>query len=403
MSSTPYDAIIVGARCAGAATAMLLARRGYRVLLLDRARLPSDVPHGHMIHKDGPRRLKAWGLLDRIVQLGTPPVTTAATNFGDFTLMSRNLEIDGVAWGYGPRRRIFDQLLVEAAVAAGAELRDGFSVEGLTFDGTRVTGVRGRGAGGSLTERATITIGADGRHSRVAESVGAPVYDDAPTLLCYYFSYWSGMRGDGQEIYNAGNRMAFAFPTNDQLFAVFVAWPIAMFPEVRAGVEGQFLEAADRFGDLGERLREGTREERFYGAADLPNFYRKPYGNGWALVGDASHHKDPYLALGMSDALRGAELLAAAVDEGMTGRERMEGALADYERRRNEASIADYRENLTLARMTPMPPDVLALRAALRHDPEQATRFWMARMGMIPREQFFNPENMGRLMARPRS
>jgi flavin-dependent dehydrogenase len=104
-------------------------------------------------------------------------------------------------------------------------------------------------------------------------------------------------------------------------------------------------------------------------------------------------------SLALGNALRNAELLAEAVDEGMTGRERMEVTLADYERHRNEASIADYRENLTLARMTPMPPDVLALRAALRHDPEQATRFWPARMGMIPREQFFNPENIGRLMS----
>ena len=366
MSGSFYDAIIVGARCAGAATAMLLARNGHRVLLLDRARFPSDLPHGHMIHKDGPRRLKAWGLLDPIVQAGTPAVTSAATNFGDFTLVSRNLEIDGVAWGYGPRRRIFDQILVEAAVAAGAELRDGYAVEALTFDGGRVTGVRGRGTGGSLTERATITIGADGRRSRVAQSVGAPVYEEVPTLLCYYFSYWSGVAGDSQEIYNAGERLAFTFPTSDRLFAAFVAWPVAMFPAVRADVERHFLETADRFGDLGDRLRRGTREERFYGAADLPNFYRKPYGDGWALVGDASHHKDPYLALGMSDALRGADLLAAAVDDGLTGRRQMDDALAAYERSRNESSMADYRENLTLARMRPMPPDVLALRAALR-------------------------------------
>lgn len=303
-----------------------------------------------------------------------------------------------MAWGYGPRRRLFDQILLEA-IAAGAELRDGFSVEALTFDGERVTGVRGRGAGGVLAERATITIGADGRHSRVAESVGAAMYDEVPTLLCYYFSYWSGVQGDSQEIYHAGGRLAFAFPTNDRLFAAFVAWPIATFPQVKADVERQFLETADRFDDLGERLRQGTREERFYGAADLPNFYRKPYGDGWALVGDAGHHKDPYLALGMSDALRAADFLSAGIDDGLTGRRPMEEALADYERKRNDATIADYRENLVLARLGPLPPDTLALRAALRHDPEQATRFWLARTGMIPRDQFFNPENIGRLMA----
>src|SRR5262245_31177553 len=114
-----YDAIVVGARCAGASTAMLLARRGHKVLLVDRATFPSEIPHGHFIHRHGPARLQRWGLLDRIVASGCPAVRTMTTDFGDFPLTGEDLEIDGVALGYGPRRVVLDQILVEAAVKAG--------------------------------------------------------------------------------------------------------------------------------------------------------------------------------------------------------------------------------------------------------------------------------------------
>jgi len=149
---------------------------------------------------------------------------------------------------------------------------------------------------------------------------------------------------------------------------------------------------------VGERLRAGKREERWYGAADLPQFYRKPYGKGWALIGDAGLHKDPFLALGICDALRDIEYLVEALDEGFSGRRPFEWALGDFERRRNEASREDFVENLRLARFEPPPPEQLALRAAIRNDQDAINRFFMAREGLIPREAFFNPENMQRLM-----
>src|SRR5687768_15795090 len=140
-----YDAIVVGARCAGAPTAMLLARRGYRVLLVDRATFPSDIPHGHFVHRHGPPRLARWGLLDRVAGTGAPGVTTMTTDYGDFPLVGESLVADGVAMGYGTRRAALDAVLVQAAVEAGVELRERFTVDELTFDGARVTGIRGRG------------------------------------------------------------------------------------------------------------------------------------------------------------------------------------------------------------------------------------------------------------------
>ena len=141
-----HDVIVIGARCAGAPTAMLLARKGYKVLLVDRSTFPSDIPHGHFIHRHGPRRLASWGLLDRITATNCPAVTSTVMDLGDFPLAATGLVVDGVALGYGPRRTVLDRVLVNAAVEAGAELRTGFTVDDFIVDGDRITGIRGRRA-----------------------------------------------------------------------------------------------------------------------------------------------------------------------------------------------------------------------------------------------------------------
>ena len=370
-----YDAIVVGARCAGAATAMLLARSGFDVLLVDRARFPSDIPHGHFIHRDGPSRLAEWGLLDDVLATGCPPITSYVEDLGDsFALRGDNLSVDGVPVGLGPRRAALDAVLVNAAVDAGVELREGFAVEGLTFQDGRVTGIR---AVSGVKERARIVIGADGRNSRIARQVAAPVYEEVATLTCWYFSYWSGVEGDALELYLCDGRVMFAFPSNDELFAVFVSWPIEQLQSIRRDPENHMHRAIGAIPSLGERVRDGTREERVYGATSLPNFLRQPFGEGWALVGDAGCHKDPYLALGICDALRDAELLGEALDEALTGTRAEREALADYERRRNEATRPDYEKNVLLASGQPVPPDVLARRAEVRGDSEATKAYFL--------------------------
>ena len=395
-----YDAIVIGARCAGAATAMLLARRGYRVLLVDRGPIPGNVHQGHFIHKHGPKRLNDWGLLERIVATNCPPIDTHLSDFGDFPLIGRDLWAGTVAWGYGPRCRQLDKVLIEAAVEAGAEFRPNFLVENVVWAGTQVVGIRGRERrqGGSSTERARITIGADGKNSGFARAVGAPSYEESPALTCWYFSYWSGVPTEGFELYLRGNRAIFSFSTNDNLFAIFIAWPIDEFASVKADVEGQFMRVVDLVPEFAERVRCGRREERFYGTADLPNFMRRPFGPGWALVGDAGCHKDPFGALGVCDAFRDAELLTAAIHEGLAGYRLLQDALLAYEHRRNQATLAEYRENIARARFCPMSAEVLQLRRALRGNQEDTNRFIMAREGMLPGEDFFNPLNLERIL-----
>ncbi|HEU4564933.1 MAG TPA: NAD(P)/FAD-dependent oxidoreductase [Gemmatimonadaceae bacterium] len=394
------DVIVIGARCAGASTAMLLARKGYDVLLVDRAAFPSDIPHGHFIHRHGPRRLARWGLLDRVAATNCPPVTSFTTDFGDFTLTGHDLARDGVAMGYAPRRGAMDKLLVDAAVEAGAELRERFAVSELVTDRDRVAGVRGAGSGGTpVAERARVTVGADGRRSPLARAVGAAAYEEAAPATCWYFSYWSGVEERGLELYVRDGKAILVFPTNDGLLGIFIAWAAEQLSTVRSDIERSFMAVLDEVPPLAERVRAGRREERFAGATDLPNFMRKPFGAGWALVGDAGCHKDPMLALGMCDAFRDAELLADALDEGLSGRRPMEEALADYERRRNEETLPDFRQNLQRARFEPLPPEMRLLRAALRDNPDDTRRFYLAFEGMIPPESFFAPENIRRIVA----
>lgn len=380
-----YDVIVIGARCAGASTAMLLARRGLKVLLVDRAKFPSDIPHGHFIHRHGPPRLARWGLLDRITATGCPAVTSCVMDLGDFPLAGHDLAVDGVAFGYGPRRSAVDQVLVEAAVEAGADFRDGFAFDDVLVDGEDVVGIRGRSGGAACTERGRVIVGADGRRSRVAAAVKAAAYDAYPVLACWYFSYWSGVAVTGLEMYNRDQRVVFAFPTNGGLTGIFVGWPIERLPAVRADVDAHLLAAVDAVPGFGERVRNGRREERYYGAADLPNFFRTPFGRGWALVGDAGLHKDPYLALGMCDALRDAESLAEAVHDGMSGRAGLQEALAAYERVRNQVSRQDYLQNLHAAGFNPPPEPLLRMREAVRGDQQATNQFFLAREGLIPK------------------
>ncbi|MFN8522843.1 MAG: NAD(P)/FAD-dependent oxidoreductase [Chloroflexota bacterium] len=393
------DAIVIGARCGGAPTAMLLARRGYRVLLVDRTRFPSESPNGHFIHMGGPRQLHSWGLLDQVIAGGCPAVTSFTMDHDDFPLTGRGLEEDGVAFGYAPRRGPLDMILVDAAADAGAEIREDFGVDGFLWDGPRIVGIRGHDArtGRTVTDYARIIVGADGRNSLLARTAEARAYDEAPTQTCWYSSFWADMPFNGLEAYVRGNRIVLAFPTHDRLTAVAVGAPIGDLRRFQANLEAEFQAGLNLVPDLAARVAAGRRAERFIGMADLPNFYRKPFGPGWALVGDAGFHKDPFLGLGINDAFHSAELLANAIHLGFSGQRELTCALAEYERIRNESSYALYHENLDLAQFKPLPPEIVQLRRAIRGDQHETNQFFLAREGLIPPESFFNPENFARL------
>jgi len=386
-----YDVIVVGARCAGSPTAMLLARKGYRVLLVDRATFPSDTISTHIVWPPGVARLERWGLLPQVAASNCPSFERVSFDFGDFALAGVPPPVNGTRQSFAPRRTRLDTILVAAAVAAGAELRDRFAVQELVADDGRVAGIRGHGeAGGTVVERAHLVVGADGVHSIVARDVEATAYDAKPPLACWYYTYWSGIAVEGVEYYSRPHRAFGIVPTNDGLTCIPIGWTRAEFAEYRSDIEGNYLRTLDLAPTLAERVRGGRREERFYGTADVPNYFRKPYGPGWALVGDAGYHKDPITAQGITDAFHGAELLVDAIDEGLSGRRSLEEALADYQRRRDEALRPMYDFTCQLAALEPPPPDLQELFGALRGNQAETDRFFGALTGTVAIPEFFS-------------
>ena len=393
-----YDVIVVGARCAGSPTAMLLARKGYRVLLLDKATFPSDTLSSHYLQECAVARLHRWGLLHRLVATGTPSVPTQTFDVGPFALTSSPPSV-GALPGFAPRRRVLDTLLLEAAIEAGVDVREAFTVQEVVWDGAHVAGIRGRARGGAtVTERAAVVVGADGMRSFVARSVGAPVYNGKPRRTCNYYSYWSDVPLEGAELYPRENRFLLTVPTNDGLTIVVAIWPLQAFQTVRGDIEQHFLQALELVPTLAARIRQGRRVERFLGSGDLPFFFRTPYGPGWALVGDAGYHKDPITAQGMGDAFRDADLVAEAIDAGLSGRRPLEAALADYERQRNAAAMPMYEFTWQLAGLEPPPPEMQALFGALRGNQAAIDDFFGTLGGTVPLTQFYSDENLGRIM-----
>src|SRR5829696_7777641 len=233
-----YDAIVVGARCAGAPTAMLLARSGHRVLLVDRAAFPSDTLSTHFIHQPGVACLDRWGVLPQIAGSGCPPILRYTLDVGPFALRGTPPPAGAVAAAYSVRRTVLDQALVAAAAAAGAEIRERFAVTSLVWEDGRVVGIRGRARGGpEVTERSRIVIGADGMGSLVARAVAAPVYDATPALTCAAYTYWRGLEIDGAELYPREGRMIVAAPTNDGQAVTIVFWPTAAYAAIRGDLD----------------------------------------------------------------------------------------------------------------------------------------------------------------------
>ena len=394
-----YDAIVIGARCAGSPTAMLLARSGARVLLVDRGAFPSDTLSTHYIHQPGVARLDSWGLLEQVAATNCPPVHQLTFDLGPFALTGAPPAADGVEAAYAPRRSRLDQILLDAAGAAGAEVRERFSVDEVLREDERVVGIRGRTAGGApVTEKARVVVGADGMRSLVARAVEAPVYEARPGRTCAFYSYWSGVSLEGAELYARDGNMIISSPTNDGQSIVIVYWPKNEFRDVRGDLERRFLDSLELAPSLAARLAAGERADRFYGTGELPFFFRKPYGPGWALVGDAGYHKDPITAEGITDAFRDAELLAAALVDGFSGRRLPEQALADYERQRNEQVLPLYEFTYQLAALEPPTPDLQALFGALREDQEQTNRFFGTIAGTVPVAEFFAPENVEQIL-----
>jgi 2-polyprenyl-6-methoxyphenol hydroxylase-like FAD-dependent oxidoreductase len=394
-----YDAIVVGARCAGAPTAMLLARGGFRVLLVDRATFPSDTISTHLVHPPGVSVLRGWGLLDRLVATGCPAVHTYAFDVGPFVIEGTPGAADSPV-AYGPRRTVLDKLLVDAAAEAGAEVREGFTVEDVLVEHGQVVGIRGHGRNGpTIDERARVVVGADGLHSLVAKAVRPEQYHERPPLQAGYYTYWSGLPVDGRfEAYDRAGRAWAAWPTHDDLTLVVVSWPFEEYDTNKRDIEHHYLESVERAPAFADRVRAATREERFLGTA-VPNFFRKPFGPGWALVGDAGYNRDFLTAQGISDAFHDAERCAAALGEWLSGGRSFEAVMGAYQSARDEYALPMYEFTCEFAKLAPPPPEMQQLLAAVHGNQDAMDGFVRVIAGVVSPAEFYSEQNVARIFA----
>jgi 2-polyprenyl-6-methoxyphenol hydroxylase-like FAD-dependent oxidoreductase len=390
-----YDAIVVGARCAGAPTAQLLARAGRRVLLLDKSAYGSDTLSTHLVHQPGIAALARWGVLDHVRASGCPPLARTIYEVAD-------VRIDGYAGGvagqrakYAPRRRVLDALLVDAAVRAGAEYRERCRVTALLRDEAgRVVGVEGRHRNRQFTEHARLVVGADGMRSTVARLVAAPYTVRDPLMTCAYHTYWHDVPADGVELYERPGGWVAAVRTNDDATLVQAYFPQSRFEEVRTDARRAYTEQIRTTAPaLHERLRGSEPTERLHGTGDQQNFFRQATGPGWVLVGDAGHHKDSITARGISDAFQQAESLVGELGN-VLGDDpaRLDAALARFAEDRDTTMAPGYQGALGVARLAPPHERRLALLRAVRSDPELTATYLDMVAGVVSPDALYTPK-----------
>jgi len=396
-----YDAIVVGARCAGSTIAMILARRGYSVLLVDRDTFPSDVETStHLIHQRGVACLARWGVRDSVMAAASRPVRGCVIDMGPIQLAGSAPTVDGEAAAFAPRRILLDEILVRAAVNSGAQLHEGCRVETLLEEGGRVVGVKGHSAtGGTLSAKARIVVGADGPSSRVAACVRAPKYNTKPALQGTAWIYWNDVPLDHLELHLRAYEAVYAFPTSHRSTLIGVNWAIDRFRSARRNVEGAYFDVLHRAAPgLAECTRGAHRTEEKVHLGSTRNFFRKACGPGWVLLGDAHYTKDPCTAQGMTDAFCGAEQLAEAVDRGLRGECELERALLDYERNRVAWATPFYELTCELATFAPPTPERVELFAALKGNRRDTDAFLGMVSEAVSPTDFFAPDNVARIL-----
>lgn len=397
-----YDAIVVGGRCAGAVTAMLLARQGHKVLIVDQATFPSDVRLStHLIWHSGVDLLAKWGLLDKVVATGCPLLTDLYLDLGELVLKGTPPGTQAGA-ALSPRRIALDQVLLDAAVAAGAELRQGVAFEDVILEDGSVSGIRGRLQDGSaFTAHARVVVGADGSHSRVARAVGADAYNEYPKEQGTYntYSYFTGVNLDGVTFYSRSERMIYAWHTNDGRALVGIIQPGHAPRPNRNDVEPAFFaELAAMAPELATRLRAGQRAEE-WSSASTGAFCRQASGSGWCLVGDAGLTMDPISAAGITNALRDAEIASELIHTGLTTSATMDEALAPYQDRRDAVSVPMLQFSQEMAKLAPPTEDIMKLFGALAGNQKQVDRYFGVFAQTVTPGEFFGPENMANIFA----
>jgi flavin-dependent dehydrogenase len=313
-----FDVVVVGARCAGAALAKRLSSAGLSVVLLDAARLPSDQPNStHLIQPPGMDELDALGLGDPVRDV-TPALYALRLAYDAAEV---RLPYGGGRAAHCLRRASLDSLLQTAAAEAAVDIRPEHRVDAVlrSPDG-RVRGVEVRRRAGGAAKRfyADLVVGADGRHSTIAGLVNASEYLAYDGPRATYWAYWPRPSGwDPHEACNffTGDDARVVFPADGDLLLIATVPSLRRARGWRSDHAAAYLRDVRSDARIGPRLEGAEPVGRVRGVLKCRYFFRVSAGRGWALIGDAGHHKEFVVGLGISDALRDARTLAAAILE----------------------------------------------------------------------------------------
>jgi flavin-dependent dehydrogenase len=371
-----HDVVIVGARVAGSATGLLLARLGYDVVVVDRATLPSDTISTHSISRSGVVQLHRWGLLGKVLDSGAPAIRQVTFHGPDRSTVRTIKQKAGVGCLVAPRRQVLDTILATAVREADADVRLGLTVTAVRHREGRVVGVSGRDANGSPVEiAARYVVGADGLRSLVARAVDARITEAHHANGAAQYAYYAGPSWNGIEFFVAERSLAGVFPTNGGEACIWVCSPTADAKAIRRQTDSR----AAAFGEqlrrsapqLAERLHDARRTSPVSGMFRMPNQLRQAVGPGWALVGDAGYHRDAVTGHGISDAFRDAELLVTALDRSLHGDQT---AMVEYHAQRDLALREMFDLTRAMAAYPPLPTFVeLHKRVSAVIDNEAAT------------------------------
>lgn len=386
MSTQPqYDALIVGGRAAGSSLAALLARQGRRVLVADRDEFPSETMSTHFMNLAAVGALKKLGVLGDILGAGFRPITRHRTWIGDCCFEGPNGPPG--TFSLCPRRIVLDSVLMEHAVKAGARFEERTRVDGLLLEDGHVAGAMLQTAGGERREvRARVVIGADGKSSRVADWVGAAKYDEVPALRPAYYGYFHGIEPRPEatlELFFGGDQIGFLFPMREGEDCIAIEMQAEEFDEFRSDVSVAFDARLRRLPEMERRLKNAHLEGKLMGVKGIDNHFRKPYGPGWALTGDAGYLKDPSTGTGIGDALAQSFMLAEALGAWFDGAD-WEATMSGFQQKRDQAMKPMYDATLEFTRMRDVGPAEQAVLKALFMSPATTRSLAHAIVAQLP-------------------
>src|SRR5215207_6372652 len=366
-----YDAIVVGARVAGSSLAILLGRQGRRVLLVDRDYFPSDTLSTHLLQPPAVEMLDRLGVLAEVESSGLRRLGRLRTYLGE-VVVEGPLRAPG-AYALCARRDRLDMALIRQAVRRhGVELLERTSAHGLVWENGHATGVELRTAGGARrTVRARVVVGADGRHSRVAEWTGAARYEETPALRPVYYAYYRGVTPQptpALEVFYQDGRIGFLLPMEPGIDCRALEVQPEEFPAFRADPDGRLEAVLRTLPGMATRMADAERDGPARGIRGVENYLRIPYGPGWALTGDAAFCKDSSTGTGIEDAFRQSFLLADALGTALDGAD-WQATMAAFHQRRDERVLPTYRGTLAFAQAGDVPEESIAWLQAILSNP----------------------------------